>query len=78
MSAALIGVAVYAVRRMGPALGERAMRECETMFKSMPEDFPPKRMMRGIDEIREQNARILGQLEKLENEVYPAAAMTRA
>ncbi len=74
VGAALIGVAVYAVRRMGPALGEQAMRECETMFESMPEDFPPKRMMRGIDEIREQNARIVGQLEKLENEVYSAAA----
>lgn len=58
-------VAVFAVlRRFGPALGKRAMRKCEEMFDRMPEEFPPKRMMRGIEEMREQNARILRHLEE--------------
>lgn len=60
---------------MGSGLGERAMRECEAMFQNMPEDFPPKQMMRGIDEIREQNIRILRQLEKLEQNRRPATAV---
>jgi hypothetical protein len=64
----LIGAAVFvavlaAFRRFGPALGERAMRKCEEMFDRMPEECPPKRMMRSIEEIREQNARILRRLE---------------
>ena len=66
IGAAVVGVAVYTVRRMGSTLGERAMRECETVFASMPDDFPPKRMMRGIEEIREQNTRILRLLEERE------------
>ena len=64
-----IGISVVvaagkAVRRFGPALGKRAMDKCHDMFDHMPEDFPPKRMMRAIEEIREQNARILLHLEK--------------
>jgi hypothetical protein len=56
-------VAVFAaLRRFGPALRERAMKKCEQMFEHMPEDFPPKRMMRGIEEIRQQNVEILHQL----------------
>lgn len=66
IGAAVVAVATYTVRRMGSSLGERAMRECETMFASMPDEFPPKRMMRGIDEIREQNTRILRLLEEEE------------
>jgi hypothetical protein len=56
-----------AVRRFGPALGAWAMRKCEEMVAHMPEEFPPKRMMHSIDEIREQNTRILRQLEEEEH-----------
>jgi hypothetical protein len=72
VSAAFAGGAVYAVRRFGPSLGQFAMRHCEQMFEQMPDDFPPKRMMRGIDEIREQNTRILHQHEKQE---HPGTAL---
>lgn len=63
----LVAVAVGAgilllVRRFAPALGQRMMRKCEEMFERMPEDFPPKRMMHGIDDIREENAEILHRL----------------
>jgi hypothetical protein len=40
-------------------LHERGMAGCERMFQQMPEDFPPKRMMRGIEEIRANSARTL-------------------
>jgi hypothetical protein len=63
MGAVAVAAAAYTFRRMGSSLGERAMRQGETMFESMPDQFPPKRMMRGIDAIREQNTRILRLLE---------------
>lgn len=53
-----------ALHRFGPALRERAKAKCLAMFEHMPEDFPPKRIMRSLDEIREQNARILSHLEE--------------
>ena len=71
---ALVGASVYAVRRFGPSLGEFAMKHCEQLFEEMPEDFPPKRMMSGIDEIREQNSRILQQLDKQEHRRTSVAA----
>lgn len=61
--AALVA-ALVALRRFGPALGQRAMKKCEEMFERMPDDSPPKRMLRGIDQIREQNSRILDHLEQ--------------
>jgi hypothetical protein len=70
MKRIIIGAAVFvgavaALRRFGPALGQRAMRECEQMFERMPEDFPPKRMLHGIEEIRQQNTQILDRLEEV-------------
>ena len=59
IGSAVFVVAVVALRRFGPALGERAMRKCEGMFDRMPEEFPPKRMMRNVEEIRDQNSEIL-------------------
>lgn len=64
--AAALVAALATLRRFGPALGERAMRKCEQMFERMPEDFPPKQMLHGIEEIRAQNTRILRQLEQEE------------
>lgn len=55
---ALVGVTVVIVRRLAPGLHERLMARCEGMFERMPDTFPPKRMMRGIDEIRATTARI--------------------
>jgi hypothetical protein len=71
--AALVA-ALVALRRFGPALGERAMKKCEEMFERMPDDSPPKRMLRGIDEIREQNSRILDHLEQRDEGPVLAAA----
>jgi hypothetical protein len=56
--------ALAAFHRFGPALGRRAMTKCQEMFDRMPEEFPPKRMMRGIEGIREQNSRILRDLDE--------------
>jgi len=49
-------------------LHERGMAGCERMFQQMPEDFPPKRMMRGIEEIRANTARTLELLEERQRE----------
>jgi hypothetical protein len=57
-------LALVALRRFGPALVKRAMTKCQEMVDRMPEAFPPRRMMRGIEEIREQNSRILRDLEE--------------
>jgi hypothetical protein len=74
IGAAVVAAAAYTLRGMGSSLGERAMRECETMFESMPDQFPPKRMMCLIDEIHEQNTRILRLLEAEEQRHAAVAA----
>ena len=53
-----------AARSLGPKLRERCMAGCERMFEQMPDDFPPKRMLRGIEESRANTARILELLEE--------------
>jgi hypothetical protein len=64
-AAVLTGVGVLFARAVLPKLKlhERSMAACERMFEQMPEDFPPKRMMRGIEEIRANTARTLELLE---------------
>ena len=80
MKKVLIGASVFvaavaALRRFGPVLGERAMRKCEQMFDRMPADFPPKLILRGIEEIREQNTQILHRLQEEEEEVHGRTAL---
>ena len=68
-SAAAIGFALIAVsvaRRLVPKLHARALASCERMFERMPDEFPPKRMLRGIEEIRANSARALELLEERE------------
>ena len=60
----LAGVGVLIAGALGPKLHERLMARCEGMFEQMPDDFPPKRMMRGIEEIRANTARTLELLEE--------------
>ncbi|MCD6016103.1 MAG: hypothetical protein K0R88_2187 [Solirubrobacterales bacterium] len=64
IGAALAGLGVLAVRRLAPKLHERLLARCERMFEKMPDDFPPKRMMRGIEEIRANTARTLELVEQ--------------
>jgi len=79
MKKVLLGTAVFvaavaALRRFGPAMEQRAMHKCEAMFDRMPADFPPKRMLRGIEQIREQNTQILHQLQEEEEHRRTALA----
>lgn len=60
-----------AIWRIAPRLGRKAMQECEGMLARMPEDFPPKRVMHSLEEIRRQNARILCLLEERERAATP-------
>lgn len=55
---ALAGVGILILRSRMPKLQERMMAHCEGMFERMPDTFPPKKIMRGIDEIRATTARI--------------------
>ena len=65
-AAALTGVGVLLARAivLKLKLHERLMVKCERMFQEMPEDLPPKRIMRGIEEIRADTARTLELLEE--------------
>ncbi len=62
-----IGVFV-AVRKMaesaGPAMREHCAAMCDRMLASMPESFPPNRMMADLDTLKENTARILEMLEE--------------
>lgn len=60
---ALVGLGILIVRARAPKLHERLMARCEGMFERMPDTFPPKRMMRGIEEVRANTARIISLLE---------------
>ena len=71
--AALIGAGVLVARALAPRLHGRLMAGCERMFEQMPDSFPPKRMMRGIEEIRINSVRTLALLETREQ---PAEAET--
>ena len=55
---ALAGVGVLILRSRMPKLQERMMAHCEGMFERMPDTFPPKRITRGMEEIRATTARI--------------------
>ena len=50
--------------RAGPALREGCSGMCERMLTTMPESFPPNRMMADLDALKEQTARILEVLEE--------------
>lgn len=64
--AALAGIGALVVRAAAPRLHARAMAACERMFEEMPESFPPKRLMRGIEVIEANSVRTLELLEKHE------------
>ncbi len=66
IGAALTGAGVLIARTLRPMLRERCLAGCERVFDHMPGDFPPKRVMRGIEEIRVNTARTLELLEERE------------
>lgn len=55
----LLGVGVLVARTHGHKLHERVMAHCEAMFERMPDTFPPKKMLRGIEDVQAKTARIL-------------------
>jgi hypothetical protein len=74
--AILTGIAVLVARTLVGKLKphERMMAACERMFEQMPEDFPPKRIMRGVEEIRANTARTLELLEQREADAAASSA----
>ena len=78
IAAALTSIGVLVARALVPKLHARLLAACEGMFQQMPDTFPPKRMMRGIEEIRANTARTLELLEEREQtgEGQPLAEAT--
>jgi hypothetical protein len=64
INAAVIGGAVVAARTLGPKLHSKMLAKCQGTFELMPEDFPPKKIMGGVEEIRANTTRILELLEE--------------
>ena len=64
----LAGVGVVVARALAPKLHARLAAGCERMFEQLPETFPPKRMLRGIEELQADSARTLALLEARERE----------
>jgi hypothetical protein len=64
LGAALAGFGVLVARAVAPRVHARLLAACERMFEEMPDTFPPKRMMRGIEEISANSARTLELLEQ--------------
>ena len=67
--AALVGAAALVLRALAPKLHARMQAACEHMFEEMPDSFLPKRILRGIDEIRVNSARTVELLEERRQEV---------
>ena len=63
IAAALVGGIVIAARQLAPRLHARMLAACKGMFEQMPDDFPPKRMLAGIEEIRANTTSTLEHLE---------------
>ena len=63
---ALAAAGALVARAAAPRLHARAMAACERMFEEMPESFPPKRMLRGIEATEANSVRMLELLEKHE------------
>jgi hypothetical protein len=68
---ALAGAGVLAARALAPKLHTRLLAACEHMFDEAPDNFPPKRMLHGIEEIRINSARTLELLEEREHTSEP-------
>ncbi len=64
IGAAFTGIGVLILRGLGPKLRERFRAALGRMFEQMPDDFPPKRMMQSVEQIRQKTARILELLEE--------------
>ena len=63
-----VGVGVLVARGRGARLSQRLVAHCEAMFERMPDAFPPKRMMRSVEEMRVHTNRMLELLEADEQE----------
>lgn len=60
----LVGAGVLTAHALAPKLHARMLAACERMFEEMPDTFPPKRMLHGIEEIRVNSARTIELLEE--------------
>jgi hypothetical protein len=74
----LAGVGILVARVRVPKLHERLSARCDAMFQRMPDTFPPKQMMRGIEEILVKTGLILDLLETSTDEAAAPAIPDRS
>ena len=64
----LMAVAVLVARKIAgeaaPAMRARCAEACDRMLANMPESFPPNRMVADLEEVKDQTARILDEMER--------------
>jgi len=58
-----VGTVTAVLVRLAPRIRERAGTTCLRVFDALPDELPPKRIIRGIEQIQDQNAEILRLLE---------------
>jgi hypothetical protein len=59
----VVGTVTAALVRLAPQIRQRAVTTCLRAFEAMPDELPPKPIIRRIEKIQDQNARILRLLE---------------
>jgi len=59
----VVGTVTATLVRLAPRIREGAVTTCLRVFEAMPDELPPKRIIRGIEKIQDQNARVLRLLE---------------
>lgn len=74
IGAAVIGGVLVAARALAPKMHAQMLAACNAMFEQMPEDFPPKRIMSGVEEIRANTTRLLALLDEEHEPVREAEA----
>ncbi len=66
-----------AIRRMAPAMRSRFAEACERMLSSMPESFPPNRMMADLETLKERTARIVDLVDRPASDQSESPSLVR-
>ena len=64
LAAAAVLVARKIAGEAAPTMRARCAEACDRMLANMPESFPPNRMMADLEEVKDQTARILDEIER--------------
>ena len=78
MLAAAVIVSVRKISpKLAPAMRSRCAETCERMLASMPESFPPNRMMADLEALKVQTARIVELVDRPTDDVDKSSSASR-